>query len=136
MTKATPPIRTCKDCGSTKAVNFQGPRDSKCWRKFQKATKERAHDRRVCETYGLKPGEYAKLLEAQGGACAGCGKKFSYYLDVDHDHVSGVVRGLLCKSDNRKVLPYAKDDAARLRRLARYLEDPPAVKILGIRKAK
>lgn len=88
------------------------------------------------ETYGLGPGEYEKLLATQNGQCAGCLKVFSYRLDVDHDHKTGIVRGLLCKSDNRKVLAYAKDDSARLRRLADYLEDPPAVRILGIRKAE
>jgi hypothetical protein len=104
-------------------------------RAMKKARAKRAHDKRVADTYGLNPGEYEILLAAQNGACAVCKKKFPYRLDCDHDHATGIVRGLLCKSDNRKVLPYAKDDPIRLRAAADYLENPPAPRVLGIRKA-
>ena len=40
------------------------------------------------------------LHELQGDQCGMCGK--SDTLDVDHDHKSGFVRGLLCKSCNTK----------------------------------
>lgn len=55
--------------------------------------------------YGLSPEGYASLLEKQGNCCAVCkateaGSKRSRYFDVDHDHVSGIVRGLLCRKCN------------------------------------
>jgi hypothetical protein len=81
----------------------------------------------------LLPGEYDKLLEAQGGVCAICGGSRRGNLDVDHDHTTGAVRGLLCAADNRKVLKYARNDPERLRRAAAYLEDPPAPRFIGIR---
>ena len=84
-------------------------------------------------TYGLQRGEYAKLLEAQGGKCAVCLKVLAYKPHVDHDHKTGAVRGLLCKSDNSHVLKYARDDPERLRRAASYLEHPPAEWVLGFR---
>ena len=129
-------MASCKDCGSTtKKLTYAGPRCAGCWRTESKRRKAKAHDKRMCEVYGLNPGEYVRILEAQNFACAVCLKQFPYMLDLDHDHKTGIVRGLLCKSDNRKVLPYAKDDPKRLRAAAEYLENPPAVRVLGIRKA-
>lgn len=79
--------------------------------------------------YGLEPGEYARLLAIQGGTCAvyrcpakGTGKKA---LAVDHDHVTGKVRGLLCSTHNL-LIGYAKDDPIVFQSLAEYLLQPPA----------
>lgn len=53
--------------------------------------------------YGLTPDEYDSLLSAQKGACAICHKaqpnngKGDKYFDVDHDHKTKRVRGLLCR---------------------------------------
>ncbi|WP_254716163.1 endonuclease VII domain-containing protein [Actinomadura sp. WMMB 499] len=84
-------------------------------------------------TYGLGPGEYDKLFEAQGGVCAGCRQPRRERLSVDHCHTTQLVRGLLCRRCNGHILPYSKDSPEVLRRLADYLEHPPAVAILGER---
>jgi hypothetical protein len=55
----------------------------------------------------------------QGNACALCGQGKPEH--VDHDHVSGRVRGILCFGCNR-ALGYVADDPIRLHRLADYLE--------------
>jgi hypothetical protein len=81
----------------------------------------------------LGPGEYARLLAAQDGVCAGCAEPRNYRLDVDHCHKTGLVRGLLCRGCNRHVLKRARDNPHTLRRLAEYLTDPPAARILGER---
>ena len=68
---------------------------------------------------------YDNLVEEQGSeTCAICGKEpKTRRLDIDHDHRTMVVRGLLCHRCNRK-LPY---DATVewLRAAIVYLEDPP-----------
>lgn len=57
--------------------------------------------------YGISPEEYARLLDLQGGVCAICGnpetlvrRGRSVPLMVDHDHMSGLIRGLLCHRCN------------------------------------
>jgi Recombination endonuclease VII len=56
-------------------------------------------------TYGLQKGEYEQLLQEQGGGCAICGEECpsGRRLAVDHDHTTGVVRGLLCIHCNQAI---------------------------------
>lgn len=49
---------------------------------------------------------------------------------IDHDHRTGLVRGLLCVSCNTFV-GTVHDDAGKMRRLADYLDDPPAPDKIG-----
>lgn len=52
----------------------------------------------------LAPGEYERMLEAQGGGCAICGSPGkTRRLHVDHDHRTGRIRGLLCHVHNRRL---------------------------------
>jgi hypothetical protein len=48
-------------------------------------------------------------------------------LAIDHDHKTGVVRGLLCKRCNSDVLGAADERSDILLRAAAYLEAPPAI---------
>lgn len=52
--------------------------------------------------YGITLEQYEYLLDLQGGQCAICGSKENggVALGVDHDHETGVVRGLLCDPCN------------------------------------
>lgn len=60
--------------------------------------------------YGIKLEDYKRMLVEQGGVCAICGSppittnKNKGYLDVDHDHISGVIRGLLCHLCNQGMI--------------------------------
>lgn len=58
--------------------------------------------------YGITPDDYYTMFEQQKGCCAICGNparakkdNIPYRLAVDHDHVSGKVRGLLCMKCNQ-----------------------------------
>ena len=44
------------------------------------------------------PRDWTTLYEWQGGRCATCGRRDD--LVVDHDHITGLVRGYLCKGCN------------------------------------
>lgn len=61
-----------------------------------------AADRLLKTKYGLSRGQYDMLLRIQHGACALCLRPPSNIrLHVDHDHRTGIVRGLLCHRCNR-----------------------------------
>lgn len=72
--------------------------------------------------YGLTIEQFNQTLDDQGGGCAACGGESGKRpFQVDHCHQTGRIRGLLCGNCN-SALGHAKDDAARLRALIRYLE--------------
>ena len=75
--------------------------------------------------YGLKPGQAALMLESQGGACAICEDEITLAGPtagcVDHDHVTGAVRGFLCRRCNSG-LGMFRDDHKKLLRAVEYLE--------------
>jgi hypothetical protein len=51
---------------------------------------------------GVTDAEYVTMLAAQHGVCAICGNTpKTRRLDVDHDHRTGRIRGLLCHRCNR-----------------------------------
>ncbi|MEU3351276.1 endonuclease VII domain-containing protein [Streptomyces sp. NPDC037389] len=84
-------------------------------------------------TYGLLPGEYEQLFQLQQGRCAICGGTRKQRLSVDHCHTTGLVRGLLCRMCNGRLLTAAKDRPDVLRAAADYLENPPAQRHIGLR---
>ena len=78
--------------------------------------------------YGLTPEGYVKLLVLQDRRCAICRRtreELQQDLVVDHDHATGEVRGLLCKSCNR-FLGVIRDSTSWLQRALEYLTNPPA----------
>lgn len=78
--------------------------------------------------YGITFLEAKDLLAAQGGACSICYRPLSYSGTkgrdlpvIDHDHLTGQLRGILCTPCNL-LLGYGKDSPTVLRRAAAYLE--------------
>ena len=141
-----PERRDCRKCGkSRKWSMYSAATAVVCDPCKRLASQQSRRDRHLAETYGLEPGEYTQLLDAQDGKCAGCGGSRRYFLHVDHDHalqakllMQGVsareaarrsVRGLLCKRCNG-ILRDVRDNAPNLRGLAVYLDKPPARKVL------
>jgi hypothetical protein len=73
--------------------------------------------------YDLSPAEYDAMFLRQGGACAICKKaewnsKGPY---IDHDHVSGKVRGILCHRCNT-ALGHVLDDPIIAQAMTDYLK--------------
>lgn len=74
-------------------------------------------------TYGITLEEYDAMLAAQGGGCWICGSpgRDDIALHVDHDHVTGEIRGLLCFTCNN-ALGDLGDSLERVERAASYLD--------------
>jgi len=72
--------------------------------------------------YGISVEDYEQMLEDQNGGCYICGKKpeGKRALDIDHDHSTGKVRGLLCSNHNR-ALGLLGDDISLMLRSVEYL---------------
>jgi hypothetical protein len=121
--------RLCGGCGKEFAPDMMnGPRCKPC-------ASKKAHEKRVGDTYGLKPGQYDELLAFQGGGDAVTGQKpRAKRLAVDHDHQTGEVRGLLLKHTNFYVIGWLEsfdDPFAILDALRDYLAEPPAKRLWG-----
>ena len=82
----------------------------------------RGWDYHLKRRYGITVDDYNRMLASQDGHCALC----TLYPDatherfcVDHDHITGKIRGILCKFCNSKLGWYE----ARKTQIARYLDN-------------
>jgi len=83
----------------------------------------------ILRKYGITQSQYVELHTKQNGRCAVCeemevtiGKKGNspVMLSVDHNHITGKIRGLLCKKCNLGI-GYLKDDPNVLLSARNYL---------------
>lgn len=80
------------------------------------------HDVHRGRRYGCGPLTYRALVEESGGRCAICQRTPNDRLVVDHDHLTGAIRQLLCRSCNAAI-GALDDDPDLLERAARYLRE-------------
>lgn len=59
--------------------------------------------------YGITEAQYDEMLTDQGGVCAICGGGDTHRLSVDHNHSTGAVRSLLCRSCNTGLGSFRED---------------------------
>lgn len=76
--------------------------------------------------YGLSPLDYTTLLG--DGRCVICGRKMKK-VNVDHDHKTGLIRGLVCGTCNKRVLTSIHTPMQAFR-LLMYLLDNPSKMLL------
>lgn len=93
--------------------------------RWKKANAERVRQmfRRIrLSKYRITPDEYDVLLAEQKGVCAICGKPPAKgkSLHVDHDHVDGQIRGLLCYRCNH-ALGLLKDSPTIIEAALKYV---------------
>jgi len=78
--------------------------DRRHYRKHHDKIRDAAFEQRLIARYGITQAEYDELLARQDGLCAICRRPpGAKRLHVDHEHGTGVVRGLLCVSCNMKL---------------------------------
>lgn len=74
--------------------------------------------------YGLSLEQYNAMFTQQNGCCAICSRpaaEFKRNLSVDHSHVDGNIRGLLCGPCN-VLLGMAEESIQRLQKAILYLK--------------
>ena len=75
--------------------------------------------------YGVDMHQYKAMLLEQNGVCAVClkseGQKKRMHLSIDHNHVTGKIRGLLCNRCNSSIGKF-EDNITLIRAAANYLE--------------
>ena len=131
-------MRTCKTCGETKDAYMFSPRTNKktgvehfrkdCTNCRAVKDKEGNADRWLEREYGISRAQWELILKSQNGKCKLCGKVFDSKINVDHDHETQVVRGLLCNNCNR-VLRYF-DDPTLFEKFTDYVGHSNALKEL------
>lgn len=128
--------RWCSDCqGFVPLFYVTG---SKCKAHSSLAS----HGARVEKVYGITAAEYDALMELQGGLCYICRRApVSKRLAVDHDHKTGLVRGLLCPDNERgcnhavigNLEAHSQDGLlTALKRAVDYIEHPPYERLRGV----
>lgn len=112
----------CKECRRKQNGIYYAAYKDKILSKKSGRSRERKRAMWIKSTYGLGPGDYENLLNQQNGVCAICGQlDKSGILDIDHDHSTGKVRGLLCGKCNTGI-GQLRDDPVLCRKAAEYLE--------------
>jgi hypothetical protein len=117
-----PGFKHCRDCDETKPLSEwhtnRASRDG--YSAYCIAcTAVRGRESYFRRKYGLSQQEIADLITAQRGRCCICLRRPAEH--IDHDHVTGRVRGVLCFTCNA-ALGQLQDDPTIIRRAADYVE--------------
>lgn len=126
--------KTCTKCNEEKSTSdfYKDLRAShglqswckKCMNKqsrdYDKRNPDYHKNKKLERNYGISREEYDSLLASQENVCAICGKEPKRF-NVDHDHKTGKVRGLLCSSCNTG-LGKLGDSMEGLMKAYKYLE--------------
>jgi len=130
----------CRDCHKAyNAARYQKNRQSPEWKeKDRQRLKDwfkkngRASNLRL--KYGVTEQQFALASAAVGNACEICGQQCETHkkLSVDHDHDTGLVRGLLCNRCNTGLGKF-KDSIELLSAAVEYLNrtDSESISILN-----
>ena len=88
-----------------------------------KENKEWHFKQKQCSKFGISVEQYNEILLRQDFKCAICSKhrnEFKISFAIDHCHLTGKIRGLLCKNCNL-LLGHAKDNPEILHKSIKYL---------------
>jgi hypothetical protein len=109
----------CKICRSQQAKAWYLSKRQEIIESRREWRKRTGADRR--HSYGLSVEEFNAMIVAQNGRCAICLEVPSERgFHVDHCHLTGKIRGLLCRGCNL-ALGHMKDDPIRLQEAVTYL---------------
>jgi hypothetical protein len=122
----TKPLDSFNKNKSTKTGHHNQCRDcTKLWKPSPEALKESRRKTREWNRLkftGFTQEDFKSKLEEQGGVCAICGTDDPGKLDfcADHDHATGIKRGVLCRKCNSG-LGHFNDNPELIARAIEYL---------------
>lgn len=96
---------------------------AKAWRD-KNMTPEKYRELAYRKRYGIGSADVLAILESQNGKCALCPKSLVFPdkgTHLDHDHLTGRIRGVLCKQCNTG-LGNGRDSLDFIRKLIIYLQ--------------
>lgn len=120
--------KICMGANNKEHRNTLGGKESykRSRRKYLKTTKGKKTNKNnhlKC-AYGITLKDYTQILEEQECVCAICGADDpgggNNHFHVDHNHITGEIRGLLCINCNRGLGGF-KDNIETILRAAQYL---------------
>ncbi len=91
---------------------------------MRRRTKLQRREQNIRRKYGLSSDQYQSLLIEQDSKCTICGTKqedFKRKLSVDHDHITGQIRGLLCFKCN-SAIGLLNDDPELIKKAYKYIK--------------
>ena len=137
--------RICKNCGIEKDISEYSPKNyntkigkysSRCnmckscnriyMKAYRKTTRGKAQTKlsdrkkRLKFNYDLTIEQYKELLAQQNNKCAICYMELNNHPSTDHDHITKIVRGILCRECNLG-LGMFKDSRSTLASAITYL---------------
>jgi hypothetical protein len=135
-----PTEKLCRRCDQTKPIAAFGKRQerangkavrSRCkecesilHREWRLSNPNSSRYRNLKSKYGISATDYMVILDSQDGVCAICrgdSNPSGHMLSVDHDHSTGMIRGLLCKKCNTGI-GNLNDDPRLIARALEYLK--------------
>lgn len=104
----------CRECANLDSKEYRARRRSE--------TSIKRRQRHYLQAYDISLRDYFQMLETQQGCCAICQTPAEHEssLFVDHNHTTGIVRGLLCPDCN-KGIGFFRDNPSFLEQAARYV---------------
>jgi len=100
-----------------------GENKKKYQEEYNKNHRDERRNKILFKTYGITQEQYNQMFVDQNGLCAICGgsQNKGKYLEVDHNHITGKNRGLLCHLCNVGLGSF-KDNEDNLIKAIKYLQ--------------
>lgn len=108
-------------CNTCSKIANKSPRNIEYQKEYRESDKGK--NARLKHKYGIDLSDFNRMHAAQNGCCAICNETFVSVRDthVDHNHITGKIRDLLCRPCNLAV-GQVRESPDIARSVAAYLE--------------
>lgn len=117
----------CKECNLAYRRKYYATNTQKCLdvnKEYRALNKKSIKSQKLQYSYGISLEDYNRMKIEQNNKCSICSKdaaNLNHKLNVDHCHVTGKIRGLLCRNCNTALGKF-KDDCNILQNAINYIK--------------